>query len=129
VRATTQWARVFLLVAVLLGVLAMHATVAPVGEGPCAARTVHAHGGEPTTAPVGHSEHNDCDRSSGAHHLLHLCLAVMAAVLLLGLAFAVAISIRRHDSGGQTPIQVVRTLARPPPRTAVRLAQLCVLRN
>ena len=65
-----------------------------------------------------------------SHELGHLCVAILGAALLLALAVAVAFltrrgsgSLRRSDVGTEPE------RPRPPPRTAVRLAQLCVMRN
>ena len=59
---------------------------------------------------------------------MHLCLAVLVALGLLGLlVLAVAVPGPRPPT---VPFgSVVRATARPPPRSAVRLALLCVLRN
>jgi hypothetical protein len=61
--------------------------------------------------------------------LMHLCLAVLAGLLVLGmLAVAFAI-LSRPPRAANVSRSVVIAWPRPPPRTAVRLAQLCVLRN
>jgi hypothetical protein len=153
--ATRGWQQLLVVLALIAGVLGMHALVVAghdrhIGVGD----TGHHVMAEPATGPIstdhiatghitvepitaaaqmaadalmpaqaGHSRPTDV-----AHGLLHLCMAVLAAIalLLLGL-FAVA-----------TPTAVAGRLllrgpapapARPPPRSAVRLALLCVLRN
>lgn len=58
---------------------------------------------------------------------MHLCLAVLAALLLGVALLAVAVLDRRAVA--PPPRAVVLTAGRPPPRSAVRLALLCVLRN
>lgn len=57
---------------------------------------------------------------------MHACLAVLAALIVLGLLAAVAEVL---DPGRGVTFGIAARWARPPPRTAVRLAQLCVLRN
>lgn len=58
---------------------------------------------------------------------MHMCLAILVALVLLGAILAVVATIgRRGDPVGRRGIVVIR----PPPRpTPVRLAQLCVLRT
>ncbi len=64
----------------------------------------------------------------GMEMAMHLCLAVLAAVGLLGLLLFV-VAVLPHDPAAPSSRTVVRAVARPPPRSAVRLALLCVLRN
>lgn len=62
--------------------------------------------------------------------LMHACLAVLVALIVLGLLAAVAEALdRRREPGRGVTVGTAIRWARPPPRTAVRLAQLCVLRN
>jgi len=62
--------------------------------------------------------------------LMHACLAVLAALSVLALAAAVGLlTLSRPADDRARPRPAVPHWARPPPRTAVRLAQLCVLRN
>lgn len=68
--------------------------------------------------------------SSALHDLLHLCLAVLTALLAFAAAALLALlawrGTRRHASTtGGRPVAGPRA----PPPTSVRLAQLCVLRN
>ncbi|SFO62048.1 hypothetical protein SAMN05216207_11153 [Pseudonocardia ammonioxydans] len=129
-----------LVLPVLLGLVGMHALVAPapvpatdIGHTAAATMSSHAdHRSAPSasTPPgaddrptTGHGEHD-------ATHLLHLCLAVLAAVglalfsawLFLGwLALPVSVTPARQRARGM-PAQ------RPPP-VPRRLAQLCVMRT
>lgn len=131
---------VLLVLPVLLGLIGMHALVAP----PPTADTGH---GVAATAP-GHSDHRAVEASAppatvaveppmpadhGEHdatHALHLCLAVLAATglallaawLFLGrLTLPIAITAARRRPRS-------RPAQRPPP-VPRRLAQLCVLRT
>lgn len=62
--------------------------------------------------------------------LMHPCLAVLAALLVLAPLAAVLLALaRRHDPSRAARLGLGVSWARPPPRTAVRLALLCVLRN
>ncbi len=62
--------------------------------------------------------------------LMHACVAVLAALIVLGVLAAVAgVLDRRRDPGRGVTVGIAARWARPPPRTAVRLARLCVLRN
>lgn len=123
-----RWERVLLLIAVLLGVVTMHATVAPGPQDTTTPAMTHpAMAAVPETPGVEHPP----DPMPASHELLHLCLAVLAAAIALGLA-AVAVTIltrRDHHMADPWPREVVLVPPRPPPRTAIRLAQLCVLRN
>ncbi|MBC3193170.1 hypothetical protein H7X46_19095 [Pseudonocardia sp. C8] len=138
---------VLLVLPVLLGLIGMHALIAPAAPSPpadpghtAAGHAVHRstdHGAHrpdrPVTAspvttgheqpPAGHGDHD-------AAHLLHLCLAVLAAAglalvsawLFLGrLALPSSAAPARHRGRGIPA-------ARPPP-VPRRLAQLCVLRT
>lgn len=130
-----QWERLLLLVAVMLGVVTMHALVTGAGthcaDLPTMAQTMTA---DPHAGPAGlHAGPAGCEHGStpASHDLLHLCLAVLAAAVVLAfVAVAYAALARRGDrpaSGRPTGVVIVQP--RAPPRTAVRLAQLCVLRN
>jgi hypothetical protein len=136
-----RWERLLLLVPLMLGVLTMHALVADAGtrcaDSPTMAETmaVGSHVG-PADSHAGRTGsragHTGCDYGSmpASHDLLHLCLAVLAVAVVLGLGDAAAALVRRgHRSASGRPAGVVTVQPRPPPRTAVRLAQLCVLRN
>jgi hypothetical protein len=81
-------------------------------------------------AEASNVEHSP-DPMPTSHELLHLCLAVLAAAIALGLAAVVVTILTRRDNhtAAPCPREVVPVPPRPPPRTAVRLAQLCVLRN
>ncbi|MBN9098023.1 MULTISPECIES: hypothetical protein [unclassified Pseudonocardia] len=140
-----QWERVLLVLATLFGVVAMHATVAPVHDqaGPMtgasvgvAAPVIH----DPAAVhPVDHVGDAPEIVSSGKpsdapmpmpHSLMHLCLAIMTMAILLGLLVIVRMMLWRHDPAPHPPAMPVSAHpSRPPPSHAVRLAQLCVLRN
>jgi hypothetical protein len=145
------WQRALLVVAVMLGVAAMHTTVAPAGADPCAGSGalragthagVHPHGsagvhphGSAGVHPHGSAGvhlpgSGDCHP---LHQLLHLCLAVLAAgALLLGLnrvTWSSAEAGRRAGAGaGGTAPAHPRA---PPtvPDNGERLARLCVSRT
>jgi hypothetical protein len=113
---------------VILGVVTMHASMTPGPQDTATpAMTATAMASLPEMPGVEHSP----DPMPASHELLHLCLAVLAAAIALGLtAVAVTILTRRdHYTAAPCPREVVLVPPRPPPRTAVRLAQLCVLRN
>jgi hypothetical protein len=129
-----RWERLLLLVAVMLGVLAMHALVADAGthcaDSPTMAQTMAA--GSHAGPAASHAGHAGCDHGvmPASHDLLHLCLVVLAVAVVLGLGNVAAALVRRGNrSASGRPARVVTVQPRPPPRTAVRLAQLCVLRN
>ncbi|WP_234027740.1 hypothetical protein [Pseudonocardia dioxanivorans] len=67
---------------------------------------------------------------SALHDLLHLCLAVLTALLALAVAALLAFVLGRTAQPG-TITRGGRPVVGPraPPPTSVRLAQLCVLRN
>ncbi|MFP5068068.1 DUF6153 family protein [Pseudonocardia nantongensis] len=130
-----------LVLPVLLGLVGMHALVVPApttATSPTVARipvehatpqhgpVVPAGGAGEHGAPAGHDDHHD----DGASHLMHLCLAVLAAVgvaLLSAWLFLGRLSL----PGSSTPVRRWTggmPAARPPP-VPRRLAQLCVLRN
>ena len=150
-RGVTDRTRLLVLVLpVLLGLLGMHALAAPpvssgVHHAPAAAPvvthggTLHdapgpAHPGPHGVAPAGaqgaaHPDPRGVPHD-GASHLLHLCLAVLAATglallaawLFLGrLTLPIAITAARRRPRS-------RPAQRPPP-VPRRLAQLCVLRT
>lgn len=136
-----------LLAVLLLGVVAMHAGVAPAGagHGPTdhGAGTDRAGTGMAVTVEAGHAgeasapvEPADATAASttpmpmpALHELLHLCLAVLVAMILLGLALVAFLGFARGVAVRARVPEVVIVRPRSPPRTAVRLAQLCVLRN
>lgn len=129
-----------LVLPVLLGLLGMHALFvagpAPTPATPVPEMAVTAHEPAPhdrptmpdtasdQRAPGGHSSHDD------ATHLLHLCLAVLAAVglvLLTAWAFLGRIPLPASSAQSRQPARG-RPAQRPPP-VPRRLAQLCVMRN
>ena len=133
-----RWERLLLLFAAVVGVALMHSLAAPMPVGgematsePMAAQMtadattdgtiIDSHGD-----PAGHG-HVPTPMS---HQLGHLCVAILGAALLLALAVAVAWLTRRgSDSPRRSDVGTSPEWPRPPPRTAVRLAQLCVMRN
>ncbi|TCK21456.1 DUF6153 family protein [Pseudonocardia endophytica] len=128
-------------VALVLGLLGMHALVvgdagmrdAPMSmdsipaAAPSEPRSVDRAGEGPAAMPAVNASHGDHGPST--HPMLHLCLAVLAGlmVLLLGIALlrtepaAVTTTAERGRGRREPPV-------RPPP-TSVRLARLCVMRN
>lgn len=104
---------VLLFLAILLGVVTMHATMAPDPQGSTtAAMTDKAMAGAVETPGVEHPP----DPMPASHELLHLCLAVLAAAIALGLAaIAVTILTRRGErSADPCPHEVVLVRPRPP---------------
>ncbi|GAA1851141.1 hypothetical protein GCM10009772_30300 [Pseudonocardia alni subsp. carboxydivorans] len=134
--------RVLLVLPVLLGLIGMHALVAPAptadtGHGVAAAATATGHSDHRAAAasappatvaaekpmPADHGEH-------GATHALHLCLAVLAAAGLALLSAWLFLGLL------PLPISIIAARQRPrgrpaqrPPPVPRRLAQLCVLRT
>ena len=145
-----------LLLTVVLGVVLMHSPVAgpaapaatdPMSPGPMAVAPMPLDQGPPgvvlttgtglasvvdahLTGTQGGSVGGHDSMPAGAlHELMHLCLAVLVVLVVLGLV-GLAFLLRRptRSAAALLPAPVV-VPPRPPPRTAVRLAQLCVLRN
>lgn len=120
--------RAILLLAVVLGILAMHhvATAATIPAAPPSAPHTVAAG--PTTQMP---DHGDTDGHSGDQHMLAACTAVLTvgvALLLVLMLFGVATETTSHRDRRRDA--VVRSGRGPPfaPPTSVRLAALCVLR-
>ena len=133
-----RWERVLLLLAVLFGVIAMHAAVAPVSHTMAGMPSVVSSvmpGSDTATsvvprAGISMSTHHMPGPAPAAHRMLHLCLAVLATVIQLGLALVGLLILARRPRTPSCRVPRVVSLApRPPPPSAVRLAQLCVLRN
>ena len=147
-----EWERVLVVLALILGVVAMHALVMPMGDdeampaaisagaaagpGPAAASTaIGIHMATVTVAgasPIGIAGVSSSlpNTPPDGHARMHLCLAVLAALVVLGLcALAYLVLLRRARIPAVPPMPVLTRWPRPPPRTAIRLAQLCVLRN
>lgn len=148
--------QMLLVLTLIVGVLCMHALVLigtspaggghSVGHGPVAASSpiqampVHASAGTGDAVPASplvaegsdHADHGARHGStpSAMHHVLHLCLAILAALVVVGAAALVLWRTLRPDRTS-VPIGALvrRAPDRPPPPTSVRLAQLCVLRN
>jgi hypothetical protein len=107
----------------------------PLGHGPPGAvltpgtglaSAVDAH--LPSTQDGSAGDH-DSMPAGALHELMHLCLAVLAGLVVLGLVVLVFLLRRAARSAAALLPAPVVVPPRPPPRTAVRLAQLCVLRN
>jgi hypothetical protein len=126
-----RWERLLLLFAAVVGVALMHSLAAPmpVGGEMAAQMTADA----TTDGTIIHSHGDPGDEhvpTPMSHQLGHLCVAILGAALLLALAVAVAWLTRRgSDSPRRSDVGTSPEWPRPPPRTAVRLAQLCVMRN
>lgn len=132
-----RWTRSLLLLGLLFGVAAMHTALVPPSMGTDhAATTIHQAAEPPPAMTVGNqgsghdTPHDTPGHPVGVHDLLHLCLAVLAAAFLLTALRAVLVALLPRRV---LTVHVVSSLIvarpRPPPRTAVRLAQLCVLRT
>lgn len=149
--------QMLLVLPLILGVLCMHALVligaAPaigghmngpgsVATAPGAAQGMPAHASAGTTdaaaaSPLAqqgtdHSVHGAGHGSmpSSMHQILHLCLAILAALLVLGMAaLALWPTLRPDRRHVRIRALVRRAPRRRPPPTSVRLAQLCVLRT
>lgn len=145
-RGSWRWERVLLVLATLLGVVAMHATIAPMHDqaGPMATVATAAGsgaaardvvglpliGGHEGPAATASSSMPGDGPMSMPHSLMHLCLAIMTMGILLGLLIIVLVTLLRHTRSPAPPTAPVSSRpSRPPARHAVRLAQLCVLRN
>lgn len=122
-----RWEWLLLVAALVVGVLAMHATpevCSTSGPGTTVTASAHTPAGDPH-ATAGHDSGDGC-----SNHLLTLCLAILIAATLL------AAVVRRfrppviapHDRPHRVVVSTFPT-DRSPPRTAVRLAQLCVSRR
>jgi Family of unknown function (DUF6153) len=132
-----RWERILLVLAALFGVVAMHATVGPMHERAMPSAPAAAHSDMELFAPAAMA--SAVTASSGIpgdgpmsmpHALMHLCLAILSAGIVLGLlALAIAILLGRELTPPRTPVPVATRPSRPPRRSALRLAQLCVLRN
>lgn len=145
--------RMLLVLALIVGVLGMHALVvlpsaaghrmpSPVVTAPAVADNgaVHiataVHDGTAPAAAAGvqlvsdHPGPGGGHGSSPSHHVLHLCLAILAALVVLGMAALALWPLQRPDRH-EVAIGALtgRAPRRRPPPTSVRLAQLCVLRN
>lgn len=149
--------QMLLMLTLILGVLCMHALILvgtsptggghSVGPGPGAAASGPTHempahasagtGDATAASPLVHAGSDHSDRGAGhgstpsaMHHVLHLCLAILAALLVVGaVALALRHTLRPDRPGVPIGALVRRAPCWPPPPTSVRLAQLCVLRN
>ena len=128
-RAVSGGGRWLLLLALAAGLIGMHhlaATGSPSHEtGHTAAAEVVSTVPDtvvPDTVIMGASD-------PGMAMAMHMCLAVLGAVALLGLLLLLGVAVLTRRPPAASPGAVVLHPARPPPRSAVRLALLCVLRN
>lgn len=122
------WERLLLVAALVVGVLAMHATPVlcpgdPAGSTAPAAVT-HDHA---ATVPVAEQDRGaDC----GAHHALAACLAILGGGILMVALRLLLRQVSLAAAPGRRAVSAVASSdARPPPRTSLRLAQLCVSRR
>lgn len=158
IRPAGGWHRLLLMLSLVVGVVIMHSTVTghsaavPVAS---SAATTQPGAGNPTghsspavdslrgvpgggamdavamaaEAPMPDHGSSSRDPMSALHDLLHLCLAVLTALVVLT-AVVRALGVWRRlrptpaSSAGRPAVG-----PRAPPSTSVRLAQLCVLRN
>lgn len=148
--------RVVLLLVLIVGVLGMHVlmTAGP-GHGHCVvpdAMSTSAVSTDPTPvgdsmitgAPWTHSAgmidapatDTECGNGSapmprGSHDLLHLCMAILVAgiLVLAGLAAMLLVFSSSARSVAESVSGVHPHPRRPPPQHGVRLATLCVMRN
>ncbi|GAY10979.1 hypothetical protein TOK_5464 [Pseudonocardia sp. N23] len=135
------------MLALLLGVAAMHSLAVPIGADhamPPATATTSPHpdggsipgplvtgsraaGPAAGTAAV---EIATAQPATAVEQIMHLCLAMLTALIILGLwAVTYLLATGYATARGPRPLAMVVTRPRAPPPTAVRLAQLCVLRN
>lgn len=147
-----RWERMLLVLAALVGIVAMHSMVGPSHDeampAPSGLSLVaspvepggHAHsaiagptvGVHVATVMTTAASSGDGPMSpmSMPHALMHLCLAVVATGIVLGLLAVVLVAVMPDQRSrlNRAPRTGVRP-ARPPLPTGARLAQLCVLRN
>ncbi|MFJ9369327.1 DUF6153 family protein [Nocardia sp. NPDC101769] len=146
----TRFIRAVGLLALLAGLVAMHALVLGMSHD----RMTGDHAGSPATvmtehmhdaalpmagiAPIAkasalgenHMSMPGCGGDCGNGHAgMHGCLFVLAALLLgLGLALLAWVGIGRRDAVTSTPRRPRAHHARPPPWTVLSLAELAILR-
>lgn len=138
-----RWQRGLVVLALLLGVVAMHSLVMPMGVDQNMSPAVVTAGAHPgggsvpgpvVTGPrsiVGAAvEIATASPATAVEQMMHLCLAVLTALIMLGL-WAITYLVVTGCTAGRGPClpAVTAMWPRAPPPTAVRLAQLCVLRN
>jgi hypothetical protein len=119
--------RLLLVVALVLGVLTMHATpvlCSSTSAGSHAAAMTHGH--SEVDAAAGHDKDADC----GDHHALAACLAILVMGVLLAALRLLGWLSPGSWRAWQTLLLGPIVGSRAPPRaTSVRLAQLCVSRR
>jgi hypothetical protein len=123
----TPGQRLLLVVALVLGVLTMHATpvlCSPASDDGHVMAMSHPYAG--AGAAIGHSQDPDC----GSHHALAACLAILAMGLLLAALSVLGRLAPDSWRARQTTLLGPVVGSRAPPRvTSVRLAELCVSRR
>lgn len=145
----TRFIRALGLLALLAGLVAMHALVLGMSHdrmsgdhagSPATVMTEHLHdavlpmAGIAPIAMAAGADHEmsmpGCGGDCGNGHAgMHGCLFVLAALLLgLGLAVLAWVGIGRRDAATSTPRHPRAHHARPPPWTVLSLAELAILR-
>src|SRR5688572_12053079 len=122
------WERLLLVAALIVGVLTMHATPVLCPADPAAGTVpvavTHDHGA--TVSAVVYDKGEDC----GIHHALAACLAILGVgILIVALRLLLRQAPLAAAWGRRAVSAVAANVARPPPRTSLRLAQLCVSRR
>jgi hypothetical protein len=147
--ACRSWQRALLALALILGVVGMHAVSAcpdnfAFSNHMSASSAQDSHMATSQTSPVGGlvvlssaeahqppdgSQSPGAPESSALHHLLHICVAILIAALVIGVAVLLALVVTPRGLHRQRITRVLQVCVPPPLPTSVRLAQLCVLRN
>lgn len=125
-----RWERALVILAVGLGVVCLHALLLAGAPGAYPAADGRPLGRTATVDTSGlrvmiASEAGPAAPMPMVQDPGHQCVAVLAAAVALGLVAAAV----RHVTAAHPPCGVVAARPCPPPRTAIRLALLCVLRN
>ncbi|WP_157514223.1 DUF6153 family protein [Nocardia concava] len=141
----TRFIRAFGLLALMAGIVAMHALVVGMSHEGSGHAATSSHSGmvlagiqmDPGQKHAGMTDRPDHDMSvpgcgddcGNGHAGMHGCLFVLTGLLLaLGLAVLAWVGLGRHDA---TPAKLRRPRqhrARPPPWTVLSLAELAILR-
>jgi hypothetical protein len=132
-----RWLALFgpAVVGLLLGLVGMHhlsATTDPPGQPPVASLVAERPANGPLTGhpPGEHAGHGAGTSPEGHSDLLHLCLAVLGAIVIAVGALGPRWGRPAVSIVGTRGPQRPRTSSRgPPPPVPRRLAQLCVLRT
>ncbi|RLP29440.1 hypothetical protein D6158_24045 [Nocardia seriolae] len=130
----TRFIRAFGLLALMAGIVAMHALVLGMSDGPATGREHSDHAMLAPAAMVMNQDQGafmpgcggDCD---SGHAGMHGCLFVLTALLLrLGLALLARVGLGNRDAAATKPRHPRASNARPPPWTVLSLAELAILR-